>query len=79
MFLEFQVSKNIELGLAALRGEKGPAYDRIILNAGMTDHLLGCQGAENISTALDRARNAIDSGNALNRLVNYIKISHKLK
>lgn len=75
----FQVSKNIELGLAALNGDKGPAYDRIVLNAGMVDHLLGCNGAEDVSVALDRAREAIDSGKALKRLLNYIKISNKLK
>ncbi|KAL1365521.1 hypothetical protein HN51_013544 [Arachis hypogaea] len=72
------VSKNIELGLEALRGEKGPAYDRIVLNAGMVDHLLGADGAEDVSVSLDRAREAIDSGNALKRLLNYIKISHKV-
>ncbi|KAL2519589.1 Anthranilate phosphoribosyltransferase [Abeliophyllum distichum] len=72
------VARNIELGLAALRGEKGPAYDRIVLNAGMVDHLLGCDGAEDIATAMGRAREAIDSGRALNRLLNYIKISKKV-
>uniref|UniRef100_A0A0D9VBT7 Anthranilate phosphoribosyltransferase n=1 Tax=Leersia perrieri TaxID=77586 RepID=A0A0D9VBT7_9ORYZ len=72
------VLKNLELGLAALSGEKGPAYDRIVLNAAMVDHLLGCTGAEDIKSALDRAREAIDSGNALSRLMNYIKISHKV-
>ena len=66
------------MGLAALHGEKGPAYDQIILNAGIVDHLLGCDGAEDICAALDRAREAIDSGKALKRLLNYIKISHKL-
>ncbi|PKA63903.1 hypothetical protein AXF42_Ash004913 [Apostasia shenzhenica] len=71
--------KNIELGLAALRGEKGPAYDRIVLNAGMVDHLLGCNGAEDAQTAFQRAREAIDSGKALQRLMNFIKISHKVK
>ena len=30
-----------ELGLAALSGKKGPVYDRIVLNAALTDHLLG--------------------------------------
>lgn len=74
-----QVGKNIELGIAALRGEKGPAYDRIVLNAGIVDHLLGCKGAEDVTSALDRAREAIDSGEALKRLLNYIKISHKVK
>ncbi|XP_010248603.1 PREDICTED: uncharacterized protein LOC104591460 [Nelumbo nucifera] len=73
------IMRNIELGLAALRGKKGPAYDRIVLNAGMVDHLLGCDGADDINSALDRAREAIDSGKALNRLLNYIKISHKVK
>ncbi|PIM98154.1 hypothetical protein CDL12_29365 [Handroanthus impetiginosus] len=73
------ITRNIELGLAALRGEKGPAYDRIVLNAGMIDHLLGCEGAQDISSALDRAREAIDSGRALNRLLGYINKSHKVR
>lgn len=73
------VSRNIELGLEALRGEKGPAYDRIVLNAGMVDHLLGCDGAQDVTLAMDRAREAIDSGKALTRLLNYIKNSHKVK
>lgn len=73
------VSKNIDLGLAALAGEKGPAYDRIVLNAGMVDHLLGCSGAEDIQSALDRAREAIDSGKAFKRLMNYIKMTHEVK
>ncbi|XP_055801224.1 uncharacterized protein LOC129870447 isoform X2 [Solanum dulcamara] len=72
------VARNIELGLAALRGEKGPTYDRIVLNAGMVDHLLGSDGAQDISAAFDRAREAIDSGKALRRLLNYIKISNKV-
>lgn len=66
------------MGLAALRGEKGPAYDRIVLNAGMVDHLLGCAGAEDVLSALERAREAIDSGRALSRLMNYIQSSHKV-
>lgn len=65
--------------MAALHGQKGPAYDRIVLNAGIVDHLLGCAGAEDPSIALERAREAIDSGKALKRLLNYIKVSHKLK
>ncbi|KAL6011432.1 hypothetical protein ACLOJK_001880 [Asimina triloba] len=73
---ETEVLKNIELGLGALRGERGPTYDRIVLNAGLVDHLLGCRGAEDVISALDRAREAIDSGKALNRLMTYIKTSH---
>ncbi|KAL8052652.1 hypothetical protein ABFX02_05G019200 [Erythranthe guttata] len=72
------VTRNIELGLSALRGEKGPAYDRIVLNAAMVDHLLGCDGAQDISSALDRAKEAIDSGKALNRLLGYINKSNRV-
>ncbi|KAK3152077.1 hypothetical protein QOZ80_2BG0153980 [Eleusine coracana subsp. coracana] len=72
------ILKNLELGLAALGGEKGAAYDRIVLNAAMVDHLLGCSGAEDINAALERAREAVDSGKALSRLMSYIKISHKV-
>ncbi|CAN6844401.1 unnamed protein product [Brassica oleracea] len=57
--------KHIELDLAALRGEKGAAYDRIVLNAGIVDHLLGCKGAEDVTVAMERAKEAIDSGKAL--------------
>lgn len=77
-FWNFQIAKNIVYGLEALWGKKGPAYDRIVLNAGMVDHLLGVDGAEDVSAALDRAREAIDSGNALKRLLNYIKASHRV-
>jgi len=73
------VAKNIELGLSALRGQKGPAYDRIVLNAAMADHLLGCSGASDISCALERSKEAIDSGRALNRFLNYVEMSHTVK
>jgi len=67
-----QVAKNVELGMAALRGEEGPAYDRIVLNAAVADHLLGCEGAESPFIAVERAKEAIDSGRALNAMLNYI-------
>lgn len=69
------IEKNVELGLSALKGEKGPAYDRIILNAAIADHLLGCQGASDMSVAIQRAKEAVDSGRALSRLMNYIQAS----
>ena len=57
-------------GLAALAGEKGHIYDRIILNAGMTDYLLGIRS--NTDEAIQRAKDAIDSGHALSHLNAYI-------
>ncbi|MCO5610649.1 hypothetical protein L7F22_064888 [Adiantum nelumboides] len=70
------VERNVELGLSALKGEKGPAYDRIILNAAIADHLLGCRGASDILEAIERAKEAVDSGRALTRLMNYVQSSH---
>lgn len=70
------VARNVELGLAALSGEEGPAYDRIILNAAISDHLLGCHGASDVLVAMERAKEAVKSGRALNRLMNYVSASH---
>ncbi|KAH7298743.1 hypothetical protein KP509_25G057500 [Ceratopteris richardii] len=69
------VEKNVQLGLAALRGEKGPAYDRIVFNAAVVDHLLGCEGASDLMACIERAKEAVDSGRALERLMNYVRIS----
>ena len=63
--------------MAALRGEKGPVYDRIVFNAAIADHLLGCVGAEDPIVAMERAQEAIDSGRALNSLLNYIDRSNQ--
>eukprot|EP00897_Mesotaenium_endlicherianum_P007541 jgi/Mesen1/6815/ME000035S06197 len=73
------VTTSLELGLAALRGEKGPAYDRIIFNAAMHDHLLGCEGAADPQAAIARAREAVDSGRALKHLEAYIQRSLLMK
>ncbi|KAJ7518933.1 hypothetical protein O6H91_20G015900 [Diphasiastrum complanatum] len=70
--IDRSVAKNIQLGLSALGGNKGPAYDRIIFNAAMTDFLLGCEGASTFSLALERSREAVDSGQALSRLWKFI-------
>ena len=60
------------LGLSALSGEKGPIRDRLILNAGLLDHLLGFE--PNPREALAKAAQAIDSGHALLRLQAYLKL-----
>ena len=58
-----------KLGLAALSGEKGPVYDRIVLNAALTDHLLGFNADPR--DAIQQAREAIDNGRALKHLRAY--------
>ena len=64
-----------EAGVAALSGEKGHIYDRILLNAAMVDHLLGiCPAPEE---ALARAQAVMDDGRALKHLQAYIAVSRQ--
>ena len=62
-----------ELGVAALKGEQGPVYDRIVLNVGLTDYYLGLSASAN--EGLAEAREAMDSGRALAHLECYISRS----
>ena len=64
-----------ELGVAALSGEKGPIYDRILLNTGMVDYLLGI--CPEPAEALARARSVMDNGRALERLEAYVRMSNR--
>ena len=64
-----------EAGVAALSGEKGHIYDRILLNSAMVDYLLGiCPVPED---ALARAKSVMDNGSALKHLQAYIAVSKK--
>ena len=65
-----------ELGVAALSGENGHIYDRILLNTAMVDYLLGiCPEPEE---AFVRTRAVMDNGSALEHLRAYIAISNRL-
>ena len=60
-------------GIAALSGEKGQIYDRILLNTAMIDYLLGI--CPDPHEALKRTKTVIDNGTALKHLKAYIEIS----
>ena len=65
-----------EAGVAALSGEKGHIYDRILLNTAMVDYLLGiCPEPED---ALGRTKAVMDDGTALKHLQAYIAASNRL-
>ena len=57
-------------GIAALSGQKGPVYDRILLNTALADHLLGL--ANDPHESLRETKEAIDNGLALKHLQAYI-------
>ena len=64
-----------EAGVAALSGEKGHIYDRILLNTAMVDYLLGiCPEPKD---AIARAQSVMDNGRALKHLRAYISESHR--
>ena len=65
-----------EAGVAALSGEKGHIYDRILLNTAMVDYLLGI--CPEPIEALGRARSVMDDGSALKHLQAYIAVSNRL-
>ena len=64
-----------EAGVAALSGEKGHIYDRILLNTALVDYLLGISPEP--KDALARARSVMDDGSALKHLQAYIAISNQ--
>lgn len=53
-------------GLAALRGERGATYDSLVFSAALTLHHAG--KAESLAAAAERARVALDSGKAAERV-----------
>ena len=64
-----------ETGVAALSGEKGHIYDRILLNTAIVDYLLGIYPAP--EDALARVKSVMDNGNALKHLQAYVAESHR--
>lgn len=59
-----------------LNGEKGAYYDTVLLNAGLGLYANG--GAETIKAGIDRAKESIDSGAAMERLQHLIEYSRKI-
>ena len=63
-----------DAGIAALSGEKGHFYDRIVLNAAMVDYLLGI--CPEPHRAIKRAQTVMDDGSALRHLKAYVAASY---
>ena len=61
-------------GMRALSGGEGQIYDRLVLNTAVTDYLLGIYSDPH--EAIERAKEAIDSGRALTHLKRYIAKSN---
>ena len=66
----------VNAGIAALSGEKGHIYNRILLNTAMIDYLLGICSDPHIS--LKRTKGVMDDGSALKHLQEYRTASQNL-
>ena len=63
-------------GMAALGGERGSAYDRIVLSVGVVDYYLGfCDSA---GEGVEQARHALDDGSARCALTRYIEATQSV-
>ena len=65
-----------KVGLAALSGEKGHIYDRILLNSAMIDYLLGICSDPHLS--LKRTKGVMEDGSALEHLQAYVSASQNV-
>ena len=73
---EVSADAYVNAGVAALSGEKGQIYDRILLNTAMVDYLLGI--CPDPHQAIKRTKAVMDDGSALNHLKAYIKASNEV-
>ncbi|MDR7048470.1 anthranilate phosphoribosyltransferase [Duganella sp. 3397] len=78
-------SRNLKVGdaaeskakmMEALRGEPGPAFDIVALNAGTALYAAGV--ADSIDNGLQRARAAITSGDALKKVEQFVQVTQNL-
>ena len=68
--------ESVRMGLSVLEGEEGPHRDMVLLNA--TFAILASGKADDKKTALEMARDSIDSGRAKKKLEEFIDLSRRL-
>lgn len=73
---EISADAYAKAGIAALSGEKGHIYDRILLNTAMTDYLLGI--CPDPYQALKRTKAVMEDGSALQHLQTYVSASQTI-
>lgn len=69
------VDKNVKILMMVLKSEKGPYRDVVLLNSGALFYIAG--KAKNIKEGIKIAEKSIDSGAALNKLENLIKLTNE--
>ncbi|MCK4904893.1 anthranilate phosphoribosyltransferase [bacterium] len=68
------VDKNVHIMMGVLEGKKGPHRDIVLLNAGALFYIAG--KTNNIKEGIKIAEESIDSGNALNKLKDLIRMTN---
>lgn len=70
------VAMNVKITRGVLSGEDGPCRDAALLNAGAG--IYAANAAESIGEGIELARQAIDNGNAMQRLEHLVALSREL-
>jgi anthranilate phosphoribosyltransferase len=68
--------ENAKLLREVLQGSQGPKYDFVVLNAGAA--LVACNAANNLTDGVQRAKDAISNGGALEKLNALVELSQRL-
>lgn len=68
--------RNVEIFLNILKGEKGPRRDMVLLNAGAAIYV--GKKADSLQEGIDIAKEVIDSGFALHKLNQLVKLSQEM-
>jgi anthranilate phosphoribosyltransferase len=71
------VEANVRLANAVLNGERGPARDVVLLNAGTALYVAGL--ADSIQTGISGAAEALDSGRARSKVAEVASASQRIK
>lgn len=67
-------AENAKIFLGVLKGEEGPVFDAVLLNAGAAIMIAGAAG--DIKEGIERARESIKSGKALQKLTDLIRFTN---
>lgn len=68
-------AENARITRAILRGEKGAKRDIVVLNAGAAIYIAGA--ADSVREGIRMAKEAIDSGRAMQALTNLVRVSNQ--
>lgn len=68
--------ESVRMGLSVLEGEEGPPRDMVLMNSALA--IVASGKTDDLKTALDMAKESIDSGRAKRKLEEFVEVSNKI-